>query len=67
MTKPIQHTWSRNVWGIINPDGNPWTHQTFDTELEATNYLEAQQVSQPMWNLSKHTVERVSVTVRRRK
>lgn len=59
-----QCTWNRNVFGIINAEGDPWTPSTFDNIGAAENYLAGQQRQNPTWKLGRHKVVPVSVTVR---
>lgn len=59
-----QTTWNVGVYGILNAEGKPWTSETFKTIARGEEYLVAQGRNNPNWNLSKHTVVPVSVTVR---
>lgn len=57
-------TWNFGVYGILNSDGKPWTSDTFITAAKAERYLADRQRENPKWDLSKHTVVPVSVTIR---
>lgn len=64
MTKVPQSTWSHKMFGILNAEGKPWTPQVFESLVEAETYLLQQRHKRPEWNLSKHRVAPISVTVR---
>lgn len=64
MTKVAQTTWNRDVWGIASPSGNPWTDQVFCSEDDANGYLKKCGRANKTWDLTRHMVVPVSVTVR---
>ena len=62
MTKVPQTTWNRDMWGIANAQGKPWTSTVFHTKTAAEEYL-ARENGHPL-DLSRHSVVPISVTIR---
>lgn len=50
-------------FGILNHLGGIWSPETFDTELAARSYINAQQLANPTWKLGRHRVVPVRVTI----
>lgn len=50
-------------FGILNHVGGIWTPETFDTELAARAYINAQQLANPTWTLGRHRVVPIRVTI----
>lgn len=64
MTKVPQTTWNRNLFGIVNQHGDPWTMDVFGSEGAAIAHLKDQGLANPTWKLGRHKIVPVSVTVR---
>jgi hypothetical protein len=58
--KPYRANWR---FGILNRDGDIWTPETFDTAVAASRYLNARATDYPSWNLRRHKIAPVRVTV----
>lgn len=58
--KPYRANWR---YGILNQDGDIWTPETFDTAQMAAIYLRARKIDHPSWDLRRHKIVQVRVTV----
>lgn len=64
MATAQQSTWNKQMFGILNAEGKPWSPYVFDSLALAQGYLDQQRKLRTEWNLSKHYISPISVTVR---
>lgn len=57
-----QTTWNRNLFGIVNAHGDPWTYRVWGAAAAAQAHLDACKGARP--ELDKHRVVPISITVR---
>lgn len=59
MSKPYR----ARRYGILNHLGEIWTPETFDNPIAAKALIDAEQRQNPTWDLKRHKVAPVRVTV----
>lgn len=58
--QPYRADWR---FGVVNHRGDVWTPETFNTPDAALNYIAAAKAQNPTWDLDRHRVVPVRVTV----